>query len=151
MTHKELFEEYQDRLAWINRMCEPETLKFYKQTKENWDRAKWAVFFMYQNLRQYVEGGVPERDKCFVFDDDCAKNYPPIKYKDSEVADSESGEYECPAVGELRYRGREFPIYMDDYGMQTFTIVDGHEIELESIAGTYDWYYELDKILDKID
>lgn len=35
--------------------------------------------------------------------------------------------------------------------MQDFIIINGREIIVDSCGGDVDWYYEIDRILDKID
>jgi hypothetical protein len=35
MKHKDLFDDYKQKLNWIDRRLQPETLKFYNETAES--------------------------------------------------------------------------------------------------------------------
>ena len=125
---------------------QPDSLSFYGETAESWDHAKDIVFGMYQDLRHYVPGGIPDRDKSFFYDSSLVADVEP--HKESHEVDGKIITTEFPAIGILKYRGEEYVIYNDDYGMQSFIVVDGKTITVESCAGEYDWYYALDSLLD---
>ena len=138
ITGKELFELYQSKLAWINRRLEPKSLEFYKETAEAWKHAKEIVFDWYQDLRCYVEGGIPKDEDCFDYSNKLIAAYKP--YKD-----------QFPCIGLLKYRDQTWPIYSDDSGCQDFIVTENdYQIPVCSMGGCFDWYYELDKIIDKI-
>lgn len=141
LTHQDLFDHYQHQLDWINRRLEPDTLEFYKESAETWKHAKEIAFDTYEYLRYYLPDGIPDYDKSIFYDESLVSDVPPITYENG---------YECPAVGILKYRDTEYPIYNDDYGMQSFIMINGRELPIESFSGDYDWYYELDRIIDKI-
>ena len=46
--------------------------------------------------------------------------------------------YECPCCGILQYRGHDFPVYIDDYGMSDFIVFGGNEIQISSLGGECD-------------
>ena len=140
-TNAELaFDHYQSILEWIDRRQQPETLEFYdKDRKEYWHHAKEVAFMMYQNLRHLL-GDTPRLHD--LIDKENAKDVPPYKFKD--------GVGEFPCVGVLKYRDREYPVYDDAYGMSWFVVVDDRSIEVDSFGGETDWYFELDRIIDRI-
>ena len=138
LTGEQLFNLYQNKLDWINRRLEPKTLEFYNETAEAWKHAKEIVFDWYQDMRYYVEGGIPKDEECFDYKNKLIAAYKP--YKD-----------QFPCIGLLKYRGQTWPIYGDDYGCQDFIVMeDDYQIPVCNMAGCLDWYYELDKIIDKI-
>ena len=138
MTHKQLFNKYQNMLDWINRRLEPDSLKFYEESAESWKHAKEVAFTMYQDIRHYVEGGIPNDEECFDYSSKLIAAYKP--YKD-----------QFPCIGLLKYRDQTWPIYSDDYGCQDFIVIeDDYQIPVCNMAGCLDWYYELDRIIDKI-
>lgn len=139
MTFDELFDEYKHLLDWINRRTAPNALEFYGETKEQWSHAKQAIFFMFEHLRGYVENGYPNLENCLSYGG--IENYPPYKIND---------DYECPVVALLNYREETFPVYDDDAGQQNFIVVNGSEISVDGLGGSYDWYFEVDKVIDKI-
>ena len=132
MAEDKLFTVYQNMLAWIDRRLEPKSLEVYQENAEAWKHAKEVAFTMYQDLRQY-----PELTKCIFYDKELVEGIP--DYEDK-----------FPAIGILKYRDEEFTIYTDDYGMQDFIVVDDHTISIDSFGGGYDWWYELDRIIDRI-
>ena len=138
MKHEDLFNEYQDKLKWIDRRLTPDCLEFYKDTAESWKHAKEVAFQMYQRLRYLCEDGIPTQD-CFKYSNDLG-----IK-----ALTSDDG-IEYPCIGILSYRGHEFPIYNDDYGMSEFIVVNDYTVAVADFGGAPDWYYMVDKILDKI-
>lgn len=142
MKHEVLFEEYQRNLEWINRRLQPSTLDFYHETADAWKHAKEVAFDMYQQLRKYTIGGIPKEADCIRYLKNENKKYP-----DYVPDGAEQG---FPCIGILKYRDREFPIYSDDYGMQDFVVVEGKHVTVDSFGGGYDWYYEIDRILDNI-
>ena len=86
-----------------------------------------------------------------------AQGYIEDEYVDAVIACIEKygpyeldNDYKCAVVGVLRYRGLELPVYCDDYGMCDFIVYDGKTIEVDSFGGPTDWYYVLDKYIDKI-
>ena len=138
LTGEQLFNLYQNKLDWINRRLEPKTLEFYNETAEAWKHAKEIVFDWYQDMRYYVEDGIPDEKDCFDYSSKLIAAYKP--YKD-----------QFPCCGILTYRGQKWPIYTDDYGCQDFIVMeDDNQIPVCNMAGCLDWYYELDKIIDKI-
>lgn len=141
MKHEDLFEVYQSKLQWINRRLTPECLKIYEDTAESWKHAKEVAFSMYQELRLDCEDGVPSLHDCLIQDDAKANTIPPYKFNNG---------YECYCRGIIHYREHDFPLYVDDYGMTTFIVFEGNEIQVSSIGGECDWYYPIDLILDKI-
>lgn len=134
------FLDYQDTLDWIDRRQEPKTAEFYNESPEVWKKAKLAVFVLYQRLRDLF-GELPTLGKCL--NRDKKEGIPPYKFED--------GDTEFPCVGVLGYRGMEFPVYDDDYGMDMFIVVDGRCLQVDSFGGETDWYFELDRIIDKIE
>ena len=144
LTHKDLFNLYQNKLDWINRRLEPDTLEFYNETAEAWKHAKEIVFDWYQDMRYFCEGGYPGRE-CFDYNTKIISAYKPY-----EVTNKKGITTEFPCIGLLKYRGNTYPIYNDDYGMQDFIVIDGREITVDSFGGGIDWWYELDRIIDKI-
>ena len=133
MKHETLFDHYQRSLSWIKSRMRPEVA-------EATDEAKMALFHLYQDLRRECEDPLPSLASCMSRDG--ALSYPPYRFEGQEHA--------FPCVGILKYRGREYPVYDDDYGMDFFIVVDGKSIEVDSFAGETDWYYELDYIIDEI-
>ena len=108
MKHEDLFKEYQNKLAWIDRRLKPDVLEFYNEKAEAWKHAKEVVFQMYQHLRYFCEDGLPN-ETCFVYSKDLG----------IESLITDDGMI-YPCIGTLQYRNRTFPIYNDDYGMQAF-------------------------------
>ena len=137
MKHKDLFDDYKQKLNWIDRRLQPETLKFYNETAESWKHAKEIAFGMYQHLRYFCEDGIPI---------DC------IDYKAdvSNISDYVLDETSFKCIGILNYRDLQFPVYEDVYGMSNFIVLEDHMIEVSNFAGYIDWYYEVDSIIDKI-
>ena len=144
LTHKDLFNIYQSKLDWINRRLEPDTLKFYDETAETWKHAKEIVFDWYQDMRYFCEDGYPGQE-CFDYNNKLIAAYKPY-----EITNDNGITTKFPCIGLLKYRGNIYPIYDDDYGMQTFIVLDGREITVDSFGGGIDWWYELDRIIDKI-
>ena len=144
MTEKELFELYQSKLEWINRRLEPETLELYKETAETWKHAKEVAFDMYESLRSLM-GLWPDSREHFDYTNKLIAAYKPYEIKNDDGTTAE-----FPCIGLLKYRGNMYPIYNDDYGMQDFIVLDGREITVSSFGGGTDWWYELDRIIDKI-
>ena len=134
-----LFAIYQSMLAWVDCRRDPETAKFYKETPEAWKHGKEVVFRMYQQVRQFYENPLPSVDR--LVDREQADKIPPYVENGTE--------FRCEGV--LKYRGRQYPVYLDDYGMRSFIMVNGRTIEVDSFGGETDWYSELDRIIDKID
>jgi len=146
LTHKKLFDYYQTKLDWINRRLEPDALEFYHDTAEAWKHAKEIAFDWYQDMRYYCEDGIPNHDDCFDY-----KNKIIAAYKPYKITNKEGITTEFPCIGLLKYRGQTWPIYCDDYGCQDFIVLeDGREISVCNMGGELDWYYELDRIIDKI-
>jgi len=144
LTHKNLFNLYQDKLAWVDRMTNPKTLEYTGESKDEWKHAKMIIFDWYQDMRYYCEDGYPGRE-CFDYNDKIISAYKPYEMT------SEAGiTTKFPCIGLLKYRDNVYPIYNDDYGMQDFIVVDGHSITVDSFGGGIDWWYVLDKIIDKI-
>ena len=141
MKHEDLFEIYQSKLQWIDRRLTPECLEIYGDTAESWKHAKEIVFSMYQELRLDCEDGIPLLKDCLNRNEEQIRNIPPYKFDNG---------YECPCCGILQYRGHDFPVYVDDYGMSDFIVFGGNEIQISSLGGECDWYYPIDLILDKI-
>ena len=140
MKHEDLFREYQNKLDWINRRLEPDCLKFYGETAEAWKYAKEVAFQMYQQLRYFCEDGIPKYSDCFYYSSD-------LKIKPFKTEDNTK----FPCIGLLKYRGQEFPIYNDDYGMSNFIVINKIPITVDSFGGETDWYYIIDRFIDKID
>ena len=137
MKHKDLFDDYKQKLNWIDRRLQPETLKFYNETDESWKHAKEIAFGMYQHLRYFCEDGIPTNCIDYQADVSNIPNY-----------ESDTASFKC--VGMLNYRDHHFPVYKDDYGMADFIVLEDHTIEVSNFAGGIDWYYEVDSIIDKI-
>ena len=136
MTEQELFELYQSKLEWINRRLQPDALEFFHETAETWKHAKEVVFDMYQHIRGLMNF-YPNSEECFDYNNKIKAAYKPYNDK-------------FPCVGILKYRGNTYPIYNDDYGMQGFIVIDDYSITVDSFAGGTDWWYEIDRIIDKI-
>jgi len=139
MKHEDLFNIYQHTLDWIDRRMTPETAKFYGENLESWKHAKEIAFNMYQDMRGYCEDGYPHNHEVITIEG--IEKYGPYEL---------DNDYKCAVVGVLRYRGLELPVYCDDYGMCDFIVYDGKTIEVDSFGGPTDWYYVLDKYIDKI-
>ena len=138
MKHRELFEWYQTQLAWVDRRREPKTLEFHGETAESWKHAKEIIFSAYEHFRYYTDDGLPNYEECFDYKDKLIKTYKPYQDK-------------FPCIGILKYRDQKWPIYNDDYGCQEFIVMEeGYHIPICNMGGSLDWYYELDKIIDKI-
>lgn len=142
MRHEDLFVIYQRTLEWIDRRCKPDTAEFHGETPEAWRHAKEVAFHMYQDMRHFCPEGMPSLYKDCPIDSSREGAFGPLK--------DESGE-EYPCCGSFKYRDLEFPVYRDDYGMSMFTIYEGHGVQVDSFGGETDWYYELDRLIDKID
>ena len=54
MKHEDLFNEYQDKLKWIDRRLTPDCLEFYKDTAESWKHAKEVAYEALQKGLAYV-------------------------------------------------------------------------------------------------
>ena len=141
MKHEDLFEIYQSKLQWIDRRLTPECLEIYEDTAESWKHAKEVAFSMYQELRLDCEDGIPLLKDCLSRDEEQIRDIPPYKFDNG---------YECPCYSILHYRGYDFPVYTDDYGMSDFIVFKGNEIQISSSGGEWDWYYPIDLLLDKI-
>ena len=141
MKHEDLFKIYQSKLQWIDRRLTPECLEIYADTAESWKHAKEIAFSMYQELRLDCEDGIPSLKDCLSRNEEQIRDIPPYKFDNG---------YECPCCGILQYRGHDFPVYIDDYGMSDFIVFGGNEIQISSLGGECDWYYPIDLILDKI-
>ena len=141
MKHADLFDTYQSKLQWIDRRLTPDCLKIYEDTAECWKHAKEVAFSMYQELRLDCEDGIPSLHDCLIQDEEKVRNIPPYNFENG---------YECRCHGIIHYRGHDFPLYIDDYGMSEFIVFEGNDIQVSSIGGECDWYYPIDLILDKI-
>ena len=133
------FQYYQSILEWIDRRRDPKTAEFYGEDPNEWKHAKEAVFMLYQDLRLLFG---PTPSLLTHLNKEKAEGIPPYRFADSPV--------EFPCVGVLEYRGMEFPVYDDDYGMSTFAVIDGRSIQVDSFGGETDWYFEIDRILDRV-
>lgn len=142
MKHEDLFAIYKSTLKWIDRRRDPETAEFYKETPESWKHAKEVAFNVYQNARRYCDEPLPSLYREHKVDHGRKEAFGPYK--------GESGS-EFPCLGSFKYRDLEFPVYDDVYGMSMFTVYDGHIVQVDSFGGETDWYYELDRLIDKID
>lgn len=141
MKHEDLFNEYQNKLDWINRRLEPDCLKFYDETAEAWKHAKYIAFSMYQQLRYYCEDGIPNYWECYGTDKRKTRHIKPYVFENG---------YSCPCIAILSYRDNKYPVYNDDYGMSDFVVINDNCITVDSFGGGVDWWYELDRIIDKI-
>lgn len=133
------FQRYQGRLDWINRRMDPGVLEFYGERIEDWKHAKEVAFLLYQDFR-CLFGFIPSLDECL--NREKKAGIPPYKFEGNDT--------EFPCEGVLEYRDMEFPVYYDDYGMSLFAVVNGVSVQIDSLGGETDWYYEFDKILDRI-
>ena len=136
MLHQTLYDIYLTRLAYIERRMQDDVLEFYGEEKRDWKHAKEIAFQMYEALR--YEGEDPGYPTSVVKPDE---PIPPYKIGDTEF----------PCIGVLKYRGEDIPVYNDDYGMRDFIVYQGREITHDSFGLSADWYYEVDRIKDKID
>ena len=140
-TAEDLFEQYQSDLRWIDRRRTPEALKFYRDQPNDWRYAKLVAFKWYENMRTYVENGVPamhgDRSCIHWYTEQERSAVPPYKIND---------EWNDPAVGEITYRGRKFIVYNDDNGMMDYIVIGNYPIDISC-----DWWYEVDRLLDKIE
>ena len=137
MNHKELFGIYRVMLDYIDRRTEERVLRFYDEQKSDWKHTKEIVFSMYEDLRNYVEDGIPKLKDYVNYDKEIIKNLPDYKEQ-------------FPAIGILKYRDNEYVIYYDEYGSEEFIVVDNREIPVSGMCGETDWYYVLDEIIDNI-
>ena len=137
MKHEDLFNEYKQKLNWIDRRLQPDTLKAFNDKAEYWKHAKEIAFGMYQHLRYFCEDGIPTN--CIDYKTDV-----------SNIPDYILDETSFKCIGILSYRDLQFPVYNDDYGMSNFIVLEGNTIEVDRFGGFTDWYYVVDEILDKI-
>ena len=139
-TNAELaFDQYESTLEWIDRWRQETALRFYNDQKDYWRHAKEVAFSLYQGIRPLL-GELPALND--LLDRSRAGEFPPYRF--------EGGDAGFPCVGVLKYRDGEYPVYDDEYGMNRFVVVDGHSVQVESSYGETDWYFELDKIIDRI-
>ena len=141
LTYEDLFIAYQGNLDLANRM-----IKSFPSQEQEWKRVKFAVFRMFQELRMSCDDA-PKFEDCVHYDPKFADKYPPQEYFSEGTGET----YVFPVIGELTYRGLTLPIYVDDYGCQNFITIDGEDIPIETMGGIWDWYYPIDKHIDKID
>ena len=146
MRHEELFNYYQNKLAWVDRMTNPKTLEYTGESKDNWKHAKEIIFDWYQDMRYYCEDSYPTFESCLFYDYDLVK--------DEKAYVFENG-YVCEPVGILKYRDNEYILYNDENGMSSFIVIkdandEDYAIQVDSFEGGTDWWYELDKFIDKI-
>ena len=134
-----LFDLYQRMIEWVDRRRKPDTAEFYNESPETWKHAKEVAFMMYQDLRHFVDGGAPDFKSI---------DYDP-KYDELPPHKFDNG-YECKCCGMIHYRDRDYPVYNDDYGMSSFIVLDGRTIQVDGMGGMTDWYFEIDRVLDKI-
>lgn len=139
MTFKNLFSEYQDTLDWIERMKSLKDVLHKQDVEYDWKMSKLVAFQMFQHLRHYIDDGEPKIEDCLTTDG--VENYPPKIYDNG---------YECPVIALLHYRGETYPVYNDDYGQQDFIVIDDKDIPIQGLGGVYDWYNEIDYIIDDI-
>lgn len=137
IKHEDLFNEYQHILAWIDRRSKPDVARLYQEKPDYWKHAKEIAFTFYENLRYKCDDGIPDHRDSFIYDKALVKDIPPYEDK-------------FPAIGILKYRGEQYTIYNDDYGMQYFIVIDDRSIAVDSFGGDVDWWYELDRIIDNI-
>jgi len=148
MTADDLFNTYKRTLEWIERRLKPDTLKFYGDEARDWKYAKDVAFSMYQSLRHYVDGGVPKFDESVFYDKSLVEGVEPYKIEYNVNGETRISEF--PAIGVLKYRGNEYVIYNDDYGMNSFIVLDGRTLQIDGLGGMTDWYYMIDLSIDRI-
>ena len=124
LTHKDLFNLYQNKLDWINRRLEPDTLEFYNETAEAWKHAKEIVFDWYQDMRYFCEDGYPGQE-CFDYNNKLIAAYKPY-----EITNDNGITTKFPCVGLLKYRGNTYPIYDVEEKVFKYMKVNSNAFEL---------------------
>ena len=88
-------------------------------------------------------------DEVFTEDD---KKYPSLIQNNGYM----DCEFSC--IGYITWRGKEYPVYLDDYGCQDFIVFkykdeDGqvrtYDITVNNMAGYIDWDWELDRMINE--
>lgn len=132
MKHAELFKIYQESLKQIERqrkegLSSPERIK----------KLKREAFFLYEDKRYKCEDGIGAPTS--------------VAHPNKRIPPYEKDGQSFPCLGVIEYRGEVLPVYYDDAGMSDFIVYQGRDIMHDSFGGETDWYYEVDRIKDKID
>ena len=65
---------------------------------------------------------------------------------------------EFPCIGYITWKGKEYPVYCDDYGCQDFIVfkykteegeLKEYDITVDNMAGYIDWDWELDRMIEE--
>ena len=137
---EKLFKIYQAKLAWSRRMQQTKDATWQKRlmTDDAWDFAwcqtRYAIFSMYEDLRDPPNFA------------ECIEHGPEFNIPDNILR---VGESEFCRVGTLSYRGIKFPIYYDEGGSEEFVHLED-EGGSEDISMGMDWWYEIDRFIDRI-
>ncbi len=102
MKHEDLFNEYKQKLNWIDRRLQPDILKAFNDKAEYWKHAKEVAFGMYQHLRYFCDDGIPTN--CIDYKTDV-----------SNIPDYILDETSFKCIGILSYRDLQFPVYNDNH------------------------------------
>ena len=87
-------------------------------------------------------------DEIFTKDD---KKYPSLIQNNGYI------DCEFPCIGYITWKGKEYPVYLDDYGCQFFIVfkykwedqVKTYDIMVDSMGGFTDWDWELDRMIEE--
>ena len=126
MEFKEILGRYENDIEYANRMLEPKSLSFFKETKEYWQGYKRASFKWFQYMKNKIEF-FPETQA--MTEDEKIDNI----YVDA------FNNYYYPHQW-LYYRGEKVPVYSDEYGQQDFILYQGKEC----YGGAYNFCPECD-------
>ncbi len=131
LTFKDLLADYEQQLAYIKRMIEPETLSFYGKTLDYWEGYFWGVFRTFEEIKIYTD-------------------FNPHIRKATTKEEKEFLYLGQPPCGVLDYRGLKIPIYDDDPGQQFFMVFEGEEFGGGAFNGypEEDFCYLIDESID---
>jgi len=139
MDFKDILERYENDIAYANRMLKPDSLSFFKKTKEYWIGYKKASFKWFQDMKVEL-GYIPlevdileEEINKYVYIDELNNYYTPYRM--------------------LEYRGEKIPMYIDDYGQQIFIVYNNKAYYggAYNINTNIDFCTFIDTIKDEID
>ena len=139
---EKIFKIYQSKLAWSRRMQQTKDTTWQKRLEMTddawyftWHQIRYAIFSMYEDLREFPDPA------------ECIEHGPKFNTYDNILR---VGDSEFCCVGMLSYRGIKFPIYYDEGGSEEFIRWEDED-GAEDISMGMDWWYELDRFIDRID
>lgn len=118
---------------YVQRMLTPDALSFYHKTMTYWEGYWESKVKTFINLKMYCDDYNPTTRVVTATDK--------VLYHDDKIHD-ELCEILC-------YRGKEIPVYNDDYGQQMYAIYEGKILS----GGAYNFAAEFDfcDMIDEID